>query len=274
MFQDPQEENIKIYREYYSSFAREYEERNEERARVIAETMRRWLGLKNLRILDLGVGTASIWEKLYLQGVKDIQVIGLDIAPGALSLAREKGIPWLEVLEKGVEDCDYLNRFDLVCAHGLLRHLANPMVVIEKVGEALVKEGKFFLEDVSFEDDFSRVLRKLVERIRHYLKPTGRKSSFHLKDEGLVRLVEEGGFRLRRNLRMERKILYSSFEEIKNFLAEKTMFGLYAYQKIPLLDRKRCDRIFLRTLEEELEEPVVWRRRLMGLFEKRKSPLR
>jgi len=163
-----QQENIRVYREYYSKFAKDYEERTREEAKIIAKTMNKWVNLSNLKILDFGVGTGSVWEQLYLQGVTNIHVVGLDVAPGMLRRARTKKIPWLEVFEKRAEDSDYTNCFDLVCAHGLLRHCANPAIVVKRAHEALTSNGQFFVADLSIEDDVLKIIRKLTLQIRDY----------------------------------------------------------------------------------------------------------
>lgn len=266
---DAQKENIRIYREYYSKFAKEYEERTRKEAETVAETMAKWIDLHNLKVLDFGVGTGSVWEQLYyLHGIRNIQVIGLDIAPGMLSMAKEKGIPWLEVLEKQVEDSNYTNCFDVVCAHGLLKHCADPTGVAKKAHGALTNDGRFFVEDLSTTDDVLSIVKRLTAEIKDYLKPSRRKTSFYMKDSELVRLIENVGFQKQRCERFVYTLTYESFEQVREFLTERTMFGLYTYKTVPLKHRKQCDKIFLQIIKEELEKPVLHRRTFICLFKK------
>lgn len=263
-----QRENVRIYREYYSEFARKYEKRTREEATTIAKCMAKWISLDNLKILDLGVGTGSVWEQVYLNGVRGISVVGLDIALGMLKMAKEKGIPWLEVLEKQVEDSDYTNCFGMVCAHGLLKHCAEPSVAARKAHEALVDSGQFFVEDLSFKDDALKVTTALTQQIRNYLKPIKRKSSFHLEDNKLLQMIENVGFKKQRYKRFLYSLKFDSFEHIKDFFIKEMMFGIYTYQTIPLKHRKQCDTIFLQTIKEKLEKPVLQRHTFISLFKK------
>lgn len=263
-----QQENIRVYKEYYSKFAREYEERTREEAKIIAETMTKWVTLDSLKILDLGVGTGSVWEQLYLKGISDISVTGLDIATGMLKIAKEKGIPWLKVLEKQVENSDYTNCFDMVCAHGLLKHCADPGVAVERAYKALIESGRFFVEDLSFEDDVLKIMWALAQRIRDYLKPGKRKTSFHLEDDKLLQIIESVGFKKQRYKKVVYSLNFDSFERIRDFFIKETMFGLYTYKTVPLKHRKQCDTIFLQTIRDELEKPVLQRRTFLSLFKK------
>ena len=263
-----QQENIRVYREYYSKFARDYEERTREEAKIIANTMIKWINLSELRILDFGVGTGLIWDQLYSKGITNIRVVGLDIAPSMLKMAKRKRIPWLEVLEMRVEDLYHTNYFDVVCAHGLLKHCADPSIVVQKAHKALIGNGQFFVEDLSIEDDVIEIIRRLAPKIKDYLKPSQRKSSFYLADHELVRLVEKIGFRTQRYEKFVYALTYDSFEYIRDFFIEKMMFGIYTYKTIPLRHRKQCDEIFLETLKEVLEKPVLQRRTFISLFEK------
>jgi len=264
-----QRENLRVYRDYYSRFAEDYEERTKEEARIVADTMIRWLSLGNSRILDFGVGTASVWEQLRRKGIGGVRVVGLDIARGMLKMARKRGIPWLRVFERRVEDSDYADCFDVVCAHGLLRHCADPTVTIKKANTALTDDGKFFVEDLSLEDDALKIIRRLTARINDCLKPSQRRSSFSLSDEELVQLIEKGGFQRRRHKKSVYQLGFNSFEQVRDFFIEKMMFGVYTYKAIPSKFRKRCDGIFLQTIKEALDEPVLQRRSFLCLFSKK-----
>jgi len=263
-----QQENIRVYREYYSKFAEDYEERTRQEAKIIADTMIKWTGLNCLKILDLGVGTGSVWNHVYSKGIPHIHVIGLDIAPGMLKMAKKKRISWLELLEMRVEDLHQTNYFDMVYAHGLLKHCADPAIAVQKASKALIDHGKFFVGDISIEDDALEIIRRLTPKIRAYLKPSERKSSFYLADHELVRLIEKLGFRTQRYEKFVHSLRFESFEHIKDFFTNKMMFGLYTYKAIPLRYRKQCDEIFLETLKEVIEKPILQRSTFISLFEK------
>jgi len=263
-----QKANIRVYREYYTKYARDYEERTKEEVKIIAETMSNWINLNGLRILDLGVGTGSVWNQLYSKKITDINVIGWDVAPGMLAMAKRKRIPWLEVLQMRVEDLYYANYFDVVCAHGLLKHCADPSFAIEKAHKALIDEGKFFVQELSTEDDVFRIIRKLTPKIKDYLKPSERKSSFYLADPELLLLVGKAGFQMLKCQKFVHSLMYKSFEHLRDFFIDKTMFGIYTYKTIPFGHRKQCDEIFMETIRGELEKPVLQRRTFISLFEK------
>jgi len=208
---------------------------------------------------------------LLLKEVTNIHVVGLDVAPGMLRMAREKKIPWLEVFEKRAEDSDYTNCFDMVCTHSLLKHCADPTIVVKRAHKALINDGQFFVADLSIEDDVIKIIHKLTSQIRDNLKPSKRKSSFYLADDELVRMIENVGFQKRRYEKFICALPLESFENIRNFFVNKTMFGLYTYKTIPSKHRKQCDKIFLQTIREELEKPVLQRRIFVSIFEKVKG---
>lgn len=262
-------EKARVYREYYSRFAKDYEERTREEAKITADTMTKWLNLNNLRILDFGVGTASIWKRLHLKRISGIRVVGLDIAQGMLKMAKEKRIPWLQLIEKRAEDSSFTNCFDVVCAHGLLRHCSDPTTVVKKAHMALTENGKFFVEDLSFEDDALKIMRRLTAQIRIYLKPSKRKSSFNLADNRIIQLIENGGFQRQKHKKSGNTLGFDSFEHIRDFFTEKMMFGLYTYKTIASEHRSRCDKVFLQTLKEEVDKPMLQRRTFLSLFSKK-----
>jgi len=263
-----QQENIRVYREYYSKFAKDYEERMRKEAKLVADTMIKWIDLNGLKILDLGVGSGSVWNQLYSKGISNIHVIGLDIAVGMLKTAKQKRIPWLEGLDMRVEDLGYTDCFDMVCAHGFLKHCADPTIAVKKAHQALIDDGRFFVEDLSIEDDTLEIIKRLRPKIEDYLKPNERESSFYLADHELIRLVEKAGFQMLRYKKLVYPLAFESFDHIRDFFIDKTMFGIYTYKTIPYKHRKRCDEIFLKTLKKVLEKPVLQRRTFISLFEK------
>lgn len=263
-----QQENIRVYKEYYSKFAEDYEKRTREEANIIADTVIKWIDLTGLRILDLGVGTGSVWNQLYSKGITNISVVGLDIASGMLKMLKKKRIPWLEVLEMRVEDSYYTNYLDMVCAHGVLKHCADPTIAIQKAHDALIDDGKFFVEDLSAEDDALEIIRRVTTKIQDRLKPSERKSSFYLADHELLRLVEKAGFRMQKYEKFVYTLTFDSFEHVRDFFIKKMMFGIYTYKTIPFRYRNQCDKIFLETLKEVLDKPVLQRRTFISLFQK------
>lgn len=266
--EDAQEKNIRVYREYYSAFARDYEERTKEGAKKIAETMMNWINLTGFQVLDMGVGTGSVWEELHKKGINNVHVVGSDIAPGALKIAKEKHIPWLEVLEKKAEDIDYVNYFDLVCAHGLLKHCASPEPIVRRGYAALKKEGLFSYEDLAYEDQVLKVGRQFVAEAKKYLKPAGRKTSFNRLDSEMLGIIEDDGFSLQRYETFTYKTRFGSMEQIKRFFLEKTLLGIYTFRTIPAKYKKKCEKIFAKTIQNELKEPALSHARLICLFKK------
>lgn len=263
-----QEKNIRVYREYYSNFARAFEERTKHRAKIIAENMCHWIRLSGLKILDFGVGTGIIWEKLHRKGEQDLYVVGLDVAHGMLKVAKEKGIPWLNVIEQRVEDSGYREYFDLVCAHSLLKHCEDPRVIAKKAYYALRRDGLFFVDDLSIDDIVLRITAKFSTKVERYLKPSGRKTSFYLPDDELLKIVRNVGFDLQNYQEYTYKSAYDSFDKLKSFLLEEMMFGLYTYRNISSEYRETCDRTFYNILQDELKEPTLERHFFMSLFQK------
>jgi 2-polyprenyl-3-methyl-5-hydroxy-6-metoxy-1,4-benzoquinol methylase len=263
-----QEKNIRVYREYYSNFARAYERRTKQRAKIIAETMRRWVRLDGLKILDFGVGTGMIWEELYRKGVQNIYVVGLDVAHGILEVAKERKIPWLNVIEQRVEDWNYKACFDLVCAHSLLKHCEDPMIIARKAHEALRRDGLFFVDDLSIDDVVLRIIEKFSNKAKRYLKPSGRRTSFYLPDDELVKAIRNAGFSLQNIQEYTYKSVYDSLDQIKNIFLEETMFGLYTYRSIPTQYRQTCDKTFHKIIQDEIKEPTLERHFVMSLFQK------
>lgn len=263
-----QQENIRAYKAYYSTFARDYEKRTRERARIIAKSMGKWIDLTNVEILDLGVGTGSVWKELYVHGIGNIHVVGLDVASGALRMAKQKNIPWLELYEQNAEYAHFFDCFDIVCAHGLLRHCENPRTVVQRAYEALKHSGLFFVEDMSLKDDVLRIIPKFTGEIEHYLKPSRRKTSFYLTDQELLQKIEKVGFNLKKRERVVYVERYNSIQQIKEFFLEKTMFGLCTYKSIPLKHQEECNKTFSRMLRKHLKEPKLHRHIFISLFQK------
>ena len=262
-----QHDNIRTYRDYYSKFAEDYEKRRRREARIIAETMAEWIHLDRLRILDFGVGTGSVWEHLYRKGVGWIHVVGLDIASGMIKIAKEKRIPWLQVLEMQVEDVDHADCFDVVCAHGLIKHCTEPANVIEKAHRVLTSGGYLFVEDLSNEDDAVKIARTLTAQVHNYLG-TSRRSSSGLDDKVLLRIIQDAGFREQRQKRSAYSLHFESFKRIRDYFVQKMIFGQYTYNRIPRNNRKEFDEIFLQTLREILHKPIMRRRTFISLFTK------
>jgi len=214
------------------------------------------------------VGTGSVWEELYKKGISNFHVVGLDVALGALKIAKEKRIPWLEVLEKKAEDCDYVDCFDLVCAHGLLKHCASPRTIAERAYAALKKDGLFFYEDPAFDGQALRVVRQFVTEAKDYLKPR-RKTSFGMPDAELLRMIERVGFSLQRHETFTFTTRYGSMEQIRDFFTEKTLFGIFTFKTIPVKHRKKCEGIFVKILQKELRGPLLSCARVLCLFKKK-----
>jgi 2-polyprenyl-3-methyl-5-hydroxy-6-metoxy-1,4-benzoquinol methylase len=196
-----------------------------------------------------------------------LYVVGIDVAHGMVEAARKKRIPWLNVIKQRVEDSGYRD-FDLVCAHGLLRHFEDPMIVVKRAYEALKKKALFFVEDLSVNDALVRITSKFSQKAKKYLKPYGRKTSFYLPDDELLRVVKNGGFELQNYRAYSYESVYNSLDEIMDFFLEETMFGLYTYRNIPPKHKERCNRIFYETLRTELEEATLDRHFFMALFRK------
>jgi predicted TPR repeat methyltransferase len=115
----------------------------EEVANLVKE-LSKGQNVSELRVLDLGCGTGLVGEYLSKQGFKHI--VGLDISPGMLEIASNKGC--YETLEEyTIGDPDqfpaqFKNKFDFVVCAGLINNNYLDYKLFEEMTIAMKKGAK------------------------------------------------------------------------------------------------------------------------------------
>ncbi|WP_048150686.1 class I SAM-dependent methyltransferase [Palaeococcus ferrophilus] len=96
---------------------------------------------KNLRILDVGVGTGSKIEWL----VEKNEVYGLEINEVAISRAKKRGI---NVIKANIEERFPFEdkSFDLVICSQVLEHLVRPYKTLQEINRVLKPKGIFIVD--------------------------------------------------------------------------------------------------------------------------------
>jgi ubiquinone/menaquinone biosynthesis C-methylase UbiE len=262
--------NIEFYQRYYSQFARRYDSYVRERSRIVARCLLEWASIDGRRILDLGIGTASVWEHIQRKNPMNVSVLGIDIVPAMLDIARSKSIPWVELREGDILGFDDDAHYDLVLASSVLRHLANPSIGVLKAYNLLTESGELLVEEQTLDDSHYQLLPRITDEIIEYWKPSIREDSFMMSEEELLRIVSDAGFEGKRFEEFSYNQEFKSFEEIRDLLITDTMWGM-TYRKIEKEHRRKCDEILLGTLKDELKEPVLPRGIFVSLHAKATS---
>ena len=104
------------------------------------------------RVLDLGVGTARLTERLYEKG---IEITGVDFSENMLAAARKK-MPKATLVSADLSEPDALDgvtgKFDAIIALYSIHHLtdARKAELINGAKKLLVRGGAFVIGDVAF----------------------------------------------------------------------------------------------------------------------------
>lgn len=101
-----------------------------------AARVRKYLGNKELRLLDIGCGTGWMTTLYRRCG---FQVTGLE--PSAARAEVAAGRYGIEVMSDYLENTDFHAKFDVVVMRHVLEHFAEPAAALHKVHEALVDGG-------------------------------------------------------------------------------------------------------------------------------------
>ncbi len=129
---------------YYDDFATGYED---ERGRgyhgliddLEIETVRDYV--RGKRVLEVGCGTGLILERL--AEVAD-EAVGIDLSPGMLTRARERG---LEVREASATELPFEDEsFDVVCSFKVLAHVPDIERALAEIARVTKVGGYMFLE--------------------------------------------------------------------------------------------------------------------------------
>jgi ubiquinone/menaquinone biosynthesis C-methylase UbiE len=249
---------VEFYKRYYTQFAGRYDSYVCERSRIVARCLLDWVDLDDKDVLDLGVGTASVWEDVNETGSQNVSVVGVDIVPVMLEVARKKKISWLKLREENIETYEDKERYDLVLASSILRHLPDPSTAVSKAYGFLVGGGKFLIEDHMLKDSHYQILPRVTNEIAEYWRPVPKEDSFMMNEEDMLDLISGAGFEIERYEEFRYVQRYYSLREFMDFLIDNTMWGM-SYRRIEKGHRKKCDDIFLGMLREVLREPVLER---------------
>ncbi|AXX92281.1 SAM-dependent methyltransferase [Malaciobacter molluscorum LMG 25693] len=92
------------------------------------------------KILDLGCGEGTLALEIKKSGA---EVIGVDLSENMVEKTKSKGI---EASVKSVTSLDFQNQFDAVFSNAVLHWVKNSELAIQKINQALKKEGRFVAE--------------------------------------------------------------------------------------------------------------------------------
>jgi len=111
---------------------------------------------KSIKILDIGVGLGRILQKIKNTfPEKELELYGIDISIGYLSVAKTKGI---EVSCANIEDLPYKdNLFDIIICTDVLEHVIDLNLSIKEVKRVL-KDGGYLFVRVPNKEDLSQYL--------------------------------------------------------------------------------------------------------------------
>ena len=155
-----------------------------------------WLekeGLSGKGILELGVGDASLTEKMAAAGA-DVVCVEIDEESGRLALPHAR-----EVLQGNVEELDFrqsgrVETFDLCVAADILEHLVHPETTLSKVKIPLKPNGRLIVSLPNVANAYVR-LNLLLGRFPYYRK--GILDATHLHSytlKSMKRLLEQTGW--------------------------------------------------------------------------------
>ena len=89
--------------------------------------------------MDIGCGDGLVSN--VLSEKKDCKVVGIDVHPLALALAKERNHNANEFYVQSVYALDYQGDFDVVVAFEIFEHLRKPGMLLRKAYEALKETG-------------------------------------------------------------------------------------------------------------------------------------
>ena len=91
------------------------------------------------RVLDLGCGPATLWPDLIK--VKNISLIGVDISPKMVSIAKKK-YPKGKFKTADIEKLPFKDKeFDIVICSSVLHHLKEPLLAFQEIKRVLSPQG-------------------------------------------------------------------------------------------------------------------------------------
>jgi len=148
---------------HFGHLAKTYDQRWQ---RYLHLTLSRAVGALRMtgpaRVLDVGCGTGE-FEQLAHQRFPEARLVGIDVTPDMLAVARGKfqDAAWVTFLLAQAEDLPVASeRFDAVVSCSMLHHVEEPEKLLRECARALRPGGQLVVVDWC--RDF------LHERVRHY----------------------------------------------------------------------------------------------------------
>ena len=124
-----------------------------------------WLYLSinmGYRVLDLGCGRGEATRQLAKMVGSNGRVIGLDLTPAMITLARQQTL--LDNVEFVVGDIHYLpfaeGIFDVICSNCVINHSLDKKQVFTELFRVLKPGGYFLIGDVMSMEDLPDLVRK------------------------------------------------------------------------------------------------------------------
>lgn len=100
------------------------------------------------RVLDLGCGTGSLLIQLCQRQAENLELVGLDLSPEMLSMARAKLPERVELLEGNAENIPLADRsFDLVVSCSVYHFWRHPEIVLGEIRRVLRPGGSVVIAD-------------------------------------------------------------------------------------------------------------------------------
>jgi len=103
--------------------------------------------------LELGIGGGFLAIEI-AKFIPHLKIIGVDLSYDMLNLAKknikEAGMEDRIILCKAdIKELSFKNSsFDLVISHGVLHHLADPIIVFNEIARVLKENGRFLINDL------------------------------------------------------------------------------------------------------------------------------
>lgn len=131
-------------------------ERNEQCVDIKVDYVQNMIKLdKDVKILDIGIGTGLLTEELYKKGA---QIYGIDFSKKMLEIAEKKmpgGIFYLHDFRYGLPEELNEEKFDYIVSFYAIHHinLDEKIELIKELKNRLKEKGKIIIADVAFETE-------------------------------------------------------------------------------------------------------------------------
>lgn len=147
---------------------------------VYEEQFLMWIGSLNKgdffgkSVLDAGCGMGrnSFWACKY--GAKEL--VAFDYDQRSIEAAKKnlEQFPQASVKFSSIYDIDYLNKFDIVFSIGVIHHLGNPKLALQKLFQAVKPGGKMLIWVYGYENNewvvkYINPIRKITSRLPLWL---------------------------------------------------------------------------------------------------------